>query len=715
MNSLVRFFSVCAIFSCAISLPAAYVAETGRTAQQVVATTATMASVADGAAHNHDHQHDHSSHAHDHNHDHHHHHNHSAALEEFSAKDLHDADVEAALLASGIDRIGLQNEGVERTLRTFAEIQVNAITGRTVYEGMDPVYVALGMVYQNASWARVPMIPVEDKELAEAFGLNPNAHNRVSSAWVMTSPKARMMVMSKLQGIDSPEAAALSNSAAKALNRFAFRLATFLNMPGELKLAPMAGKPDVWLAPSHLESPALLSHVDANLAADVAALDKNQAPYPALMGLDAELKKAFNQKDAGGVAAAVEIYLAEADTVAGYMSPLKRQMDYVQTALHPFKRSAQLFMFAFFAFLLYLAMLRKYRSDADVDGDGGGESEPLIDGRAEEYGKAPANPFKAKPATAGPLESALQALQPQPALAMSAGGIDDAGALPGSGAGFGGSVEGAFDNTGAKNYGDPVSTALVEVPRGNRVLWGIGFALMAAATAMLTFALLNRAYLGGRMPVSNMYESITFAMGGFAIIALIYEGMYRRAWVGVGASFAGWVLMTMANSMSLQARKIDPLVAVLNSVWLNFHVTTLLISYSLFLMAFVTGILFLIKDMTGNRPGVLPRAETFEYLTYRCIQIAWPLLTIGIFLGAVWANTAWGSFWSWDPKETWALITWLTYTVYLHLRINLGWHGRRSVYASMVGFVMMLLTYFGVSYLPGLAGGMHSYAEPIQR
>jgi cytochrome c-type biogenesis protein CcsB len=175
------------------------------------------------------------------------------------------------------------------------------------------------------------------------------------------------------------------------------------------------------------------------------------------------------------------------------------------------------------------------------------------------------------------------------------------------------------------------------------------------------------------------------------------------------------VLMVMANSMSLQARKIDPLVAVLNSVWLNFHVTSLLISYSCFLMAFVTGILFLIKDMTGNRPGMLPRAETFEFITYRCVQIGWPLLTLGIFLGAVWANTAWGSFWSWDPKETWALITWLTYTIYLHLRINLGWHGRKSIYASMIGFVMVLLTYFGVSYLPGLAGGMHSYAEPIQR
>jgi ABC-type transport system involved in cytochrome c biogenesis permease subunit len=87
-------------------------------------------------------------------------------------------------------------------------------------------------------------------------------------------------------------------------------------------------------------------------------------------------------------------------------------------------------------------------------------------------------------------------------------------------------------------------------------------------------------------------------------------------------------------------------------------------------------------------------------------------LTVGIVLGAVWANTAWGRYWSWDPKETWSLITWLTYTVYLHLRMNAGWKGRRSVAASMLGFAMVLVTYFGVSYLAIFAGGKHTYASP---
>jgi cytochrome c-type biogenesis protein CcsB len=711
MTSLLRFLAAGTLLVAALPAPAAdyYVADTGRTAHTEVSTSAAMSILGeDASAAGHDHDHDHAAHDGDpHEHE-------SAPLMEMSSKQLYDPAVEAAVLASGVDKIGLQNEGVERTLRTFAEIQVNAVTGKTKYEGMDPVYLVLGMIYQNMSWARVPMIPVENAELAKAWGLDPKTHNRVSSVWVMKTPAARMMVMSKLQGMDSPQAAALSDDASKALNAFAFRLGTFLNLPGELKVIPMAGKSDVWIAPLHLERPELLTNVDADLAKDVASIDKTQEPYKSLMALDAALKKAYNEQQPQEVASATSTFLAAADATPGYTTALKRQMDYIQTAVHPFKRSGQLFMLAFFVFLVYLLMLRKKKTDFNsTDRDGGSG---LVDGRTEEYGHAPANPFGGKsvsPAAPGVLDSALRALQPAPAMAMS-GSIDDAGALPGAGFGSG-AADGAFDNTGSRNYGDPVSTALLETPRGSRVTWGIGFALMLGATVALVFALANRAYLGGRMPVSNMYESITFAMGAFALVSVVYEAIHRRAWVGIGASFAGWVLMTMANSMSLQARKIDPLVAVLNSVWLNFHVTSLLISYSCFLLAFVTGILFLIKDMTGNRPGVLPRAETFEFLTYRCVQIGWPLLTLGIFLGGVWANTAWGSFWSWDPKETWALITWLTYTIYLHLRINLGWNGRKSIYASMIGFGMVLLTYFGVSYLPGLAGGMHSYAEPIQR
>lgn len=706
MSISVRLLAGVAMINVAAILGATgYIAETGRTARTEVNTTAAMEMFqGEGAGH---------VHTHDHTHE----HVHGVPvtgtpLMEIARSQLYNEGLESQIVASEIGRLGLQNEGVETTLRTFAEIQAHAITGKKIYEKMDPVYFVLGMIYQNQQWARVPMIPVENTELAEAFGLDAKAHNRVSSVWVMKTPHVRTMVMSELSGMKSQAAAGLSPAAQKSLRNFAFRLGTFLNLPGELKLVPLAGKPDVWLSPLHLQRPELVADNAPELARDIAALDKTQSPYVDLLELDKVLQQAYMTDDASGVGEQAAAYVAAAESSAGsdYITPLKRKLDYWQTTVHPFKRSAQLFMIAFFSFLFYMALIKRNLKDGDPSDDGGSGRKDggLVDGRAEEYAaRGNENP--------GVVASALEKLQPQPALAMAGTGPDGA-ALPAGSGGFTPANAGlSFDNTGARNYDDPITTAALEVPRGSRTVWGISFTFMILATIMLIVALANRAYLGGRMPVSNMYESITFAMGGFAILSLVYEGMYRRGWLGVGACMAGWILMTMANSMPLHARKVDPLVAVLNSVWLNFHVTALLISYSCFLLAFVTGILFLIKDSTGNRAGVLPRAETFEYLTYRCVQIGWPLLTLGIFLGAVWANTAWGSFWSWDPKETWALITWFTYTIYLHLRINLGWNGRRSVIASMIGFVMVLVTYFGVSYLPGLAGGMHSYAEPIQR
>jgi len=108
----------------------------------------------------------------------------------------------------------------------------------------------------------------------------------------------------------------------------------------------------------------------------------------------------------------------------------------------------------------------------------------------------------------------------------------------------------------------------------------------------------------------------------------------------------------------------------------------------------------------------LPDLESLELFAYRCVQVGWPLLTLGVFLGGVWAQTAWGRFWGWDPKETWALITWIVYTGYLHTRMVLGWRGKLSAIASLAGFACVLITWFGVSYLPGLAGGLHSYASP---
>lgn len=626
------------------------------------------------------------------------------AVFEVSPSDLYFPAVEKALQESGVDRLAVQNEGMLTSLRTFAEIQVHAITGRSRFKGQDPVFTVLGMIYQKEAWVRCPVLPVENAGLAKVFGLDPKTHNWVSPVWVMKTPKARTLVMGALAG-DDAFSAQLDADTQKALKKFAFRAGSFLNLPGELKLVPLANSDGFWLAPIHLQNPALLRNPE--LEKQVAALNTSEEPFASVLQLDTSLKAAFDEQKAENLGPAVAGALANLEATPGYMSGKVRALDFWNTRVKPFQKSSWLFFAAFVGFLVYMLTAKK---NVRRDGSDGHLPDP-VDGRTEEYAPGAREYMQSGPTPASGF-AAVSNLLGRPVLASEAGGM----AMPAGG--FGEPVSPAGAAAGFRSgagYGDPLLEAERDVPVGNRKAWIVGYTFMSAAAAMLVGALVVRFILGGRMPVSNMYESITFAMGAFAIVAVIFEGVYRRGWAGVGASFAGWGLMVLANSMPLHSRKVEPLVAVLNSVWLNFHVTSLLISYSCFLMAFVFGVLFYVKDLSGNKPGVLPRAQAFEYLTYRSVQIGWPLLTLGIFLGAVWANTAWGSFWSWDPKETWALITWLVYTIYLHLRINLGWTGRKAVAASMIGFLMMLITYFGVSYLPGLAGGMHSYAEPIKR
>jgi cytochrome c-type biogenesis protein CcsB len=613
-------------------------------------------------------------------------------------KILYYPEVEAALKTSGIEEIAVQSEGVKTSLRTFAEIAVNSITGRSSFNGQDPLYTALGMIYQNKLWVRTPIIPVESAKLAELFGLDPKTHNRVAPTWVMKTPKARTLVMGTLMG-DESFSAGLDKDTQDALKKFAFRLSSFLNLAGEFKIVPLPNTDGTWIAPSHLARPELLR--DEELQQKVSTLDAHAEPWASTLSLDAALRDSFESQKPADIATATAAFLGKARASTDYMDDFTRRLDLWNTHTKPFQKSAWIYFLAFGAYVITLALAK--RRHPPVDGEG---TTSYTDGRTEEYAPG-ARDYMGK--ELNPISTMLGVQEP--AMAMSAGGVD----LP-VGGGFVPTQPVSSGGMQAnRGFRDPILAAELETAKPSRWGWRIAFALQVLAALTLVVALVVRFRLGGRMPVSNFYESVTFAMGAFSVLALIFEGIYRRGWIGMGGCLTGWALMTAANSMPLYSRKVEPLVAVLNSVWLNFHVTSLLISYSCFLLAFVFGILFFLKDLTGNRPGVLPRADAFEYLAYRSVQVGWPLLTLGIFLGAVWANTAWGSFWSWDPKETWALITWLTYTVYLHLRINLGWTGRKAVAAGMVGFVMVLITYFGVNYLPALASPLHSYAAPIKR
>ncbi len=169
-------------------------------------------------------------------------------------------------------------------------------------------------------------------------------------------------------------------------------------------------------------------------------------------------------------------------------------------------------------------------------------------------------------------------------------------------------------------------------------------------------------------------------------------------------------LMALASS-PLMPKEATPLVPALQSYWLWLHVSVTLFGEAFFAVGFVTSIMYLIadsKEKKGTAGKSSLTAERLDSISYRTIAIGFPLFTLGgLVFGMVWAYKAWGGYWSWDPKETWSLITWFVFALYLHTRIVMGWKGRRSALIAIIGFLAALFTYFGVNYL---LAGLHSYA-----
>ncbi|MBF0100058.1 MAG: c-type cytochrome biogenesis protein CcsB [Desulfobacterales bacterium] len=214
----------------------------------------------------------------------------------------------------------------------------------------------------------------------------------------------------------------------------------------------------------------------------------------------------------------------------------------------------------------------------------------------------------------------------------------------------------------------------------------------------------------GHAPLSNMYESLVFFSLTVALIYIYVEYKYHTSIFGIFATPVIFLTIAYASLSPNINDRIQPLIPALKSNWLIAHVLTCFLGYSAFALAFGMSCMYLLKQRQQNKPksiwDYLPELNLLDELTYQMIMFGFLFLTIGIITGAVWANSAWGSYWSWDPKETWSLITWFIYAIYLHARLMRGWEGERVAYISIIGFMAVLFTYFGVNYLPGL----HSYA-----
>jgi cytochrome c-type biogenesis protein CcsB len=204
-------------------------------------------------------------------------------------------------------------------------------------------------------------------------------------------------------------------------------------------------------------------------------------------------------------------------------------------------------------------------------------------------------------------------------------------------------------------------------------------------------------------PLSNFYESLIFFAWCLPALGLLAFRRYLKGYLGALIAVLSTLLLAYASLGGVDSR-IKPLMPALKSNWLLVHVVTAFLGYAAFALAFGSAILYLIQD---RRPrSSLPPLPALDRLIYRTTVLGFLLLTLGIFTGAVWAETAWGRYWSWDPKETWSLITWLIYAALLHARLLKGWRGRRIAWLAVLGFMAVLFTYLGVSFL---LTGLHSY------
>lgn len=276
----------------------------------------------------------------------------------------------------------------------------------------------------------------------------------------------------------------------------------------------------------------------------------------------------------------------------------------------------------------------------------------------------------------------------------------------------------------------------LSIPKNN-LIFKVSQILVGVSNILFMLTLSIRWASEGYFPLSNLYESLIFLSWGISFIHLILEYKTQSRLIGAIATplmffLSGFSSLTLPTDM----QKALPLVPSLQSNWLMMHVSMMMVSYATLIIGSLLSILYLafvsfngqknqvvietsVTDLSSNISSSVSVAsvgsvaysklsllQTVDIWSYRIIGLGFPFLTIGIISGAVWANEAWGSYWSWDPKETWALITWLVFAIYLHSRLLKGWQGKQAAILGSCGFFVIWICYLGVNFL---GKGLHSY------
>jgi cytochrome c-type biogenesis protein CcsB len=253
---------------------------------------------------------------------------------------------------------------------------------------------------------------------------------------------------------------------------------------------------------------------------------------------------------------------------------------------------------------------------------------------------------------------------------------------------------------------------IVHLLRPGRGIGWVATGLSAVGLVMLTLGLGVRTVQAGHWPLANTYEfTLIFLWGTVSVYLLLERVTDTRA----GGAFVlpiacligtyAWIL-TPATAQAPQ-----PLLPALRSIWLLLHTVTAAVGYGGFTASCGAGLMVLIKETGFGLADRLPSLREMDAYNYRAVAFGYPWMSLAIITGAIWAQVAWGNYWSWDIKETWALMVWLIYTLFFHARVTKGWRGRPTAIISIVGFLMVLFTFLGVGWLARWVGleSLHVY------
>ncbi|HEX8950134.1 MAG TPA: c-type cytochrome biogenesis protein CcsB [Dissulfurispiraceae bacterium] len=243
---------------------------------------------------------------------------------------------------------------------------------------------------------------------------------------------------------------------------------------------------------------------------------------------------------------------------------------------------------------------------------------------------------------------------------------------------------------------------VVEVFKGSKESSRLMLFAAGAGFLLHSASVVYRYAAAGHLPITSMHEAASFFAWCIVLIFFFLEYRYK---IGIMGSFILPIVFLMMLSSSVLPRGIQPLTPVLQSYWLGIHTFLAFLGNAAFATAFGVGIMYLMQEhylKSKHLSGLfqrLPSIQVLDEINYKLISLGFPLLTLAIITGALWAESAWGSYWRWDPKEVWSLITWFIYALVLHVRLTAGWRGRRAAVLSILGFLAILFTFFGVNLL----------------